>query len=463
MVPMKRRMDETKPITDEQLIAVLKVPCSDRTEQQIDTILQSVGQWPCFTRTIKSEQMRREVCRHAVLEEHEQNTILFKQGDAPNGWFIIVTGQCCVVQFDTTDANMKGLNSEMVKKLREEVGDKYYHLIITLGPQSAVGDTALIQDKARNATIYISKPSLIIRIDSQVYKDTAAYFQKLQLKRRTTLFSTVKEFQPIKEDNAPIEKFQTIAENTDEYSIPTGTVIDLNNCEAISPQNATKKEEVDQKSQSIYVIAEGKLALYRSVNFSKFSPTKNRDKFMFLKAAETKKRIESDVFKVRKPKGVHTVQVGVLRVGDVFPDPRLAGGWVAYPFMLKAIEPAVVHCIRISDLSLAIPQALLDEIKLNITNQPTDHEIIEEWIERQKNIQWNTYKENCVKEVRKNAKVEKEIMNGNYGLRKPSTPKAIKGYVVQPISKSRAPSFVRNYSSRMSKSPKSQRRPATSL
>lgn len=447
MVSVCHHSDENKTITNDQLIAALKIHCSDRTDIQIDTILQSAGQWPCFMKAIKSEQMRREVCRHAVLEEKEQSSILFKQGDLPNGWFILISGQVCVVQYDTSDAAMMDMSAEMIKKLKEGAGDHFYRLVTTLGPKSSIGETALIQDKTRNATIYVAQHSYFIRIDSQVYKDTAAFFQKMQLKRRANLFASVKEFKPISEYSYKEDKIQTIAENTDEYSIPSGTVIDKNHCDVISMQTYGKKEETDvQKTQSIYVIAVGKLELYRNVNFSKYNTTKASDKQKLFKEVKLLKRYESDVLKVRRPTGVHSVQVAVLEAGDVFPDPRLAGGWVPYQFSLKAIEPTVVHGIRINDLSAALPISILDKIKENVTNQPTNQEIIESWIEKQKNVQWNAYKKDCVKEARRNAKIQRDVMNNNYGLRKPGIPKSLKEYVVTPISKnSHSPSFVKDY------------------
>ena len=473
MVPMQRNENTGPQITKEQLIAALEVPTSERTDQQIDTILLSLGQWKCFTSTVKSEQIRREICRHAVLEVHEANTILFRQDDPPNGWYIIVSGECHVIIMTNNDYAMHDMNIEMVKTLKKELGeDKMFMDVYTAGPKSGIGDTALIQNKARNATIYVAQRSELVLVESQVYRDTAAFFQKMQLQKRANLFSTVSEFQFIKDDPESAEIFSRLSENSTEFNIEPGTIIDLNHPDAITvkvalPANAkdadiAKAEELKfQKTQSLYVVAEGKMSLSRSVNFA-LAEKKEEKKVILSKAVEARKKLEAEILKVNKPSGVHSVQVAMLQAGSLFPDPRLKGDWVKYQFSLKVIEPVVLHCIRISDLYLALPLTILEKIMAAVRDQPSDEEVINKWIEKQKQIVWNTYKQKCVKEARRNVKVQKQVKNGDYGLRRACLPKAIKHHNPAPLHHNHGPSFTEDYTARRGviRSPK---RPATSL
>ena len=473
MVPMQRTENTGPQITKEQLIAALEVPTSERTDQQIDTILLSLGQWKCFTNTVKSEQIRREICRHAVLEVHEANTILFHQGDAPNGWYIIVSGECHVIIFADDDFAMRDMNIEMVKKLKNELGeDKMFRDVFTAGPKMGIGDTALIQNKPRNATIYVAQRSELVLVESQVYQDTAAFFQKMQLQKRANLFSTVPEFQVIKDDPESAEIFSRLAENSTEFNIEPGTTIDLAHPEAITvkpalPANAKeedikKAEELKyQKSQSLYVVAEGKMTLWRVVNFA-LAEKKEEKKVILSKAVEARKKLESEILKVNKPSGMHSVQVTMLQPGSLFPDPRLNSDWVKYQFSLKVLEPVVLHCIRISDLYLALPLTILEKIMANVREQPSDEEVINKWIEKQKQIVWNSYKQKCVKEARKNVKVQKQVRNGDYGLRRACLPKAIKHHNPLPLHRTKGPSFTEDYTAHRG-SPRVQRRPATSF
>lgn len=429
LLPRKKQFTGGKQKTIEQMIAALRVPSSERTDQDVDTLLATVGKWPCFTNAVHSEEMRREVCRQMVYDERPANTVLFRENDQPNGWFIVVSGQCIVVKLVQDSSGMADMPPIMVQKLKESLGsDKYFRAVFTAGPKLEFGSVALIKNQPRNATIYISQPSILIRVDNQIYRDTAAFFARTQLEKRANIFSHIEEFQPIKEGAQPNESMETfalMAENTVEFTLPVGSIIDLEHTNLITkpsnenlkdktPQEIKKiQEEQHMKTQGFFIVAEGKLAMHRSVDFSEFKQ-------------EPSKEMSVDVLNVRLPRGVQSVQIATLGPKTMFPDPRLENDWIPYQFQMVVLEPVLLHQLKLSDLMTAVPQSKLDVIKAKVREQPADKEIIEQWIEKQRLAQWLAFKKQCVKEAQKSVKLERQIMNGSVGMRRSGIPKAIK-------------------------------------
>lgn len=429
LAPRKNNFDKASNKTVDQLIAALKVPTTERTDQDVDTLLSTVGTWPSFANAVHGEQMRREVCRQMVYQPMEANMILFKEGDPPNGWFIIVTGQCLVVKFAPDESGMADMPPIMIQKLREGIPNRFYKTVFTAGPKCEFGAVALINNKPRNATIYVSQPSILIRVDNQIYKDTAAFFTRTQLQKRTNLYSHVKEFDILKDvrEGEQNQTIRNLAENTVDFTIPSGTIIDKQHTASITEIDKTNLSQLNEKAlkehlenerlktQSFYIIAEGKLTVHRYINFSDYKATKKDEN-------------TDDVLSVRIPSGQHLIQIGKLGPKMMFPDPRLEGGWITQPCILKVIEPVLLHRLKLNDLSSSVPQAKLDIIKEKVREQPDDQIIIEDWIEKQRQAQWLTFKKQCIKEAQRVIKLEREIMNGEYGMRKAGPPKAIKAH-----------------------------------
>ena len=63
-----------------------------------------------------------------------------------------------------------------------------------------------------------------------------------------------------------------------------------------------------------------------------------------------------------------------------------------------------------------------------VQQQPDNQQIIQDWIEKQRQAQWIAFKKQCVKEAQKVIKIERQIMNGEVGMRRIGPPKAIKAH-----------------------------------
>lgn len=440
LTPMKRQEVKSNEKTVDQLIQALKTSPNERNNRHVDTLLSTVGSWDCFTKNIHSQQMRREVCRQIVYEEVEANSVLFKQGDVANGWYIVIQGQCIVVVLSKDDSFMADIPPVMVQNLRKALGqDQYFKCVFTAGPKCDFGAVALIDDCLRNATIYVSQNTILARVDNEIYRTTARYFAEAQREKRIHLLLQVKELACLHSDRDPTideaETFKTLAQNTVEFNVPAGTIIDLNNTSAITqpntfnPTGKSEEEihanEIDQfsKSQGFYLIAEGKISVHRMVDFSEYVP-------------KTDDKVQDDVFRVKLPRGKYLIQDRELGPGEIFPDPRLQGGWISHQFRLRVEEPALLHNLKLSNLLSAVTERNVELIKKAVYDQPSDSDLIDVWIEKQRAKQWSEYKKKCLKEARRVFKIERQVMNGDLGMRRFGPPKALKPIEnVRPLSR----------------------------
>jgi hypothetical protein len=124
MIPVSRetRVDEANEHTPEAAIAALKIPPADRTPQHLDAILAIVGTWIDFNMFVRSDQVRREVCRQMRFDSHEANTILFKEGDEPDGWYFIFSGQCSIYIRVPDESFHSQIPAQVVTVLRDSFG-----------------------------------------------------------------------------------------------------------------------------------------------------------------------------------------------------------------------------------------------------------------------------------------------------------------------------------------------------
>ena len=111
----------------------------------------------------------------------------------------------------------------------------------------------------------------------------------------------------------------------------------------------------------------------------------------------------------------------------MFPVPGLTD-FVAYPFSMIVLEPVTVYELKLSDMASLLPRTQLERIKEAFRREPPDEAVAQMWIEKQQAIQWQAFKRKCVKEARESVKVEREVQNGNYAMRKPGIPKPIKDH-----------------------------------
>lgn len=382
-------------MNDQIAVAALRTSPMDRTAQDVDIIMSVVGSWPAFMQFVNTEQERREICRRITLEEYERGDIVIKQGDEPDAWYLIFSGGVTVYQFARERGDESGhrqIPPNTIETLRACFGqDRCFVHVANKGPTEEFGSTALTKNDIRNATIYVNRPSLILRVDPHLYRETVAWFAQMQLEKKAVLLSKVAEFSVLRDLR---DIFSRLAENMEKIKLDKGTIIN---------SDFFGHHEGDM---ALYIIDKGLVAQHRIVNFAghKYKP----------------KHIE-----IQLPRGERNVKVREYTTGEMFPDPAMKE-CVQKPFTISVIEPTTVYQLRMKDLAALLLNSQLQRLIDVIKVQPLDEEVIDMWIERQESVQWETFKHKCVKEARKAHKVQKAVAVGEWGMRKCGPPKSIK-------------------------------------
>lgn len=387
--------------TQEELIRALDVNPSDRTQKDIDTILAIVGKWKDFQTFIKMDQEKKEICRRITYERYDTNDFVIKQGDDPDGWYLILSGSCSIYIFVPGDFGHEAIPPSAISTLKNAFGqDKCFLCVAKKYPSQEFGSTALTNNDKRNATILADEPSLILRVDPHLYRDTAAWVARAQLEKKANLLSHIPQFQFLKELPPDDRIFTRLGENMIENRLETGLVINA--------QNPVAKD-------CFCVIEEGLLYKQRVVDLSNFN---KKD----LIQNSQKNQLQ---FPINLPPGKLTVTIKKLGPKTMFPDPALTE-YVSYPFSLVVVEPVTFYALKKSDLTSMLLNTHIERIRNSVRDEPTDIEVIQMHIERQQAIQWQLFKKKCVKEVRGAIKVERQMALGQWCVRHSGIPKTIK-------------------------------------
>ena len=375
-------------------LAALRMNPIERQQQDVDAIMAVVGQWPDFNRFVRTEPEKREICSRITCEDYDANEIVIKEGDEPDGWYLIFSGKCSVYVRSKDDIS-RDIDPATLSNLRRAFGpEEDFKQIAVKGPTEEFGSTALTNNDVRNATLVADVKSTILRVDPHLYREIIAWFAKQQMKRQAELVLHVKELACLKETKGAVMR---LAENMESMRLEPGTIID----------DAFFGVE-DEEEMSFYIVEEGALVTHRVVDFSTYKP--------------------KDGVTVKIPKGVKNVSVETLGPNRIFVDPAMKM-YVKFPFTLLVAEPSVIWRLKWKDmLSMLLTRQL--EIFFEIIKvQPTDEEVMNMWVERQQAIEWKAYKHQCVKEVRKYIKSEREVANREWPMRKSGIPKALKEHM----------------------------------
>lgn len=399
LVPRKPNETGVNRVTMDMALAALRTPPGERSDKETDTILAIVGKWKDFNNFIHTEQEKREVCRRIFLEEKKGGQVLFNLNDPPDGWYLVFRGMCSIYIKWNDDSNHQYIHPHILSQIREKNPTTNFKCVAAKLPGTEFGSTALTQNILRTATIYIDEDSILLRVDPQVYKDTAAWFAKNQLEKKAAILSQVEELQFLKDTK---EVFSRLAENMVEVKMEPGTILTASNT---LPQS---------KGRGFLLIEDGLLIKQRMVDFSKF------------KRAKLLQNDDANL-PIRIPTGNHLVRIATYGPKCMFPDPAL-DDFVKYPFIVTVIEPTTAHVLVKSDLDSLLLTTQIHHLQDEYLDQPNDEQVVKMWVNKQKEIQWNKFKKQCVKEARRYVRTERAVLNGQWAMRNPKQPKSIKDH-----------------------------------
>lgn len=387
------------PIDD--LIRCLQISTSRRQEKDADTIYTVLSKWPEFTKFITTDQMRREVCWQMIMEEFHSDSIIYKEDDPSDSWYIIISGTVDIIKKWADDENSHQISQTQLSNLKSEFGiSTHFKLMETLGSMQSFGNQALISNKKRESTIYVKEPTFVIRIDSQLYKDIFQFCRKVQIHKKVDFFSKVKEFQILSDSDI----FNGLAESATEISLNFDETFDATHL--IDPND----------DNCLYVIIDGIIEKQRLIDFNLWKNRIERD------------HSNLDALSVRVPKGKRVVKIEQLGQFNLFASPAMKS-FVPFDFSLAVIQPVRLYKFLYSDITKLLTKSQIEKIRESLMKEPNELQVIEMWIEKQRAAQWRNYKKCCVKRAKTDVKFERDKTNERIILRKASIPKSFKPYI----------------------------------
>ena len=425
LVPKDKSNSLNQNLTQDTVLQALRVSPSERSPQEIDTILSYIGKWPEFLKHINSDQERREICRRVECEEYRANTLVYKQEDPPDGWYFVFSGMCTSYAYASNDSYQEQIPPLHLSRLQECLGkDKYFKYRFKIMPRAGFGSSSLTSSDPRKETIYCDVPTVILRIDPNIYRSTNDWCSRSFLEKKASLLSHIPQLRFLLELSEP-DIYLRLAENMVERRYESGDIIEANNIINIHQSSSNfisqSRSSTINKSNSLYnpndtehgflLIEEGLVSKERLVDFSGFKLSKLQ--------------ITASEMPIRIPKGKHNVSVGTYGPKSIILHPGTRG-YFTHPFSIHVIEPVLAYELMTDDMASLLLSTQIQQIKRITMNEPDDYDVIMMWKNKQEAAQWKVYKKNCVKEARRRGKMKGDMSNGQWVMRKSKIPKSLK-------------------------------------
>jgi CRP-like cAMP-binding protein len=354
-----------------------------------------VGKWPDFAKFVQSELERREVCARITVEDFRKGEIIAKQGEEPDGWYLIFSGQCSLfVSCQTRDETaMRQIPAHTLAALRAAFGsDKSFVQVGVKGPTEEFGNASLSHAASSPATVICDKSCLILRTDPVRYREIVEWVARSQLEKKAVLLSQIKELQLLHETR---DLYMQLAEYLEPIRFEAGTVID-----------AAYFRRADEGNAAFVVVEEGLFVKRRVVDFTRMKQSRF-------------------AVPICMPEGTKRVRVAEYGPTTMFPDPAMKI-CVSRPFTVFAETPVSGYLLKVQDLVSMLLKVQAEKVLGAFRGDPDDDEVAQLWIAREEATTWTTYKKSCSKEARRAIKTEKAVLRGEWAIRKPAPPKPIK-------------------------------------
>ncbi|XP_033752366.1 uncharacterized protein LOC117336097 isoform X2 [Pecten maximus] len=180
----------------DQVITIIKKDPTDRTEVEIGRILPWFRKKSDLFKPLKNEVVQ-DLVKNCIFECVERDTVIIKQGDKGDCFFIILNGLVSIhinTTFGSDDDNPEdsgggegGGEKKEEKKGEEKKLDrsKYGNYVGKIEPGKSFGELALINaDCVRNATIIADETTDLVVVNRDLYDRSLHYFQAKEFEER---------------------------------------------------------------------------------------------------------------------------------------------------------------------------------------------------------------------------------------------------------------------------------------
>jgi CRP-like cAMP-binding protein len=388
--------------TKEACFEALKNSPAQRTSSQVDAIVAVLGQWRSFVSVLPKESQQRAIARGLEFQKHHSNSLLFKEGDITDGWYIVYSGRVGLFTSDPGAVAVPGRPS--VEHLLASLFDRQFTPIRYVNAQEGFGSEDLEHDRIRTCAGVAIEASHVIRIDAHFYRMISKWVNESEIGDYSNFLQQIPELAALQVNP---ESYERLAHKLERRVLRRG-------CDA------------DCVSGGWMVIEKGLVARQRIVDFSGVDIDMNR-------------MVVGNV-KIAIPTGRIQVRTDVFGPNHLIIDPTFSRG-LRKPFTITVLEEATVLVFLCTELPNLLPHDVKREVEKIILDDPSDAELVKFWLERERKRQWSIYKARCSKEAREYVKQVSRETHGDFACRRPKLPKPIKGIErakqrFKPVSKS---------------------------
>jgi CRP-like cAMP-binding protein len=387
----------------------LQTKATDRSEWQVQAINAVFSEWYSIKRVAPDERKRKELMRGCEFRYHPENSLLFKEGDASDGWYIVYSGE--VVLFSSRAANWgddpeavrRECNKNTIRALEYPMDPELYRIANSalhtdkeflpfrvVGHRGDFGSEHLKKDERRSFTAIMSQPGFIIHIDAFVYRMTLEWLEDSELREKTAFLEQIPELEPLK--SYPV-LYERLAEVVVKKDLP-----DCRNCAKLWG--------------GWIAIIEGEITRRRTVDFRNVKIPDHM--------------LEIGDVKIVLPSGTIAMQTNSFGPGHLVADPFLSSG-LKKPFTVSIAPKSVCYHLEYEDVKNLLPIDMRREIERIIMDDQDDQSLGNIWVEKERQLQWEVYRDKCCKEARKFVKQTRKGTDANAAFRRVKLPKAVKG------------------------------------
>ena len=395
--PRKHKNDFTPRFPYSYIYSSLETPPHQRSIPQKTSIKLLLQSFNSFINQFPSELLQKEMSQIVSLEKKNKGTILYRPGDEPDGWYIILNGSLLVIESTNEEPLKKSeiLSFEIINNLLSlpNQKDKYFKLKEIIKNKMDFGKLDNQEIIPRNNYIYILENTNLLYFNSISYYLCLSQFNLLQLERKTNLISKTKYFSYLTYN---MEICSNIAKSLKEIKLKKGFIIDENfNLE-----------------KGFLFLETGKIYRKRIINFN------------FINKSLLNNEVGELIIKI--PNGITQIITNKLINFESFCLHKCYEKKIDFYF--EIIEDSICFFLNYNDFFNIIPLEIQKKILFELYDNKTDQDVVENWLKKEIAIQWRIYRKKCVNEALDFVKTNKLNSPDEIITRIPKQPESLKFY-----------------------------------
>ncbi|KAI9204148.1 uncharacterized protein BJ171DRAFT_621072 [Polychytrium aggregatum] len=137
----------------DRIVSILKTDILERKAEDLELLNKILQLLPPFKKL--SEFLLMEICKVMVAEDHEGEQIIFRQGEPGDRWYVVLSGSVRV----------------MIRRDQDPTSADESMIVVNFAwPGDSFGDSALVNDAPRAATIQTQEPTTLAVVEKSDYK-----------------------------------------------------------------------------------------------------------------------------------------------------------------------------------------------------------------------------------------------------------------------------------------------------